>query len=433
MRCEDISDALNLLDEDMLRHADMARGNARQKGRWQNRKKYGVMAACFCLLCIAAVGSLFTLPQGSPAPDGDTLPMLTVTEDADSALGFEGYLAYDVAELVNANPWNETVRLSTLPVYQNKLSYGEYFHVTGVDSEAMKAVLRDVAARLHMDTDNLEIQDNSAECREQAASFEEKGIELPADYTDPSTAVFAVENGVKIEVDAALTATISFEPHLSLPDAYNYTFYAPYEDIAAVSGYLRETFQDLIGMENPQVNIYGGDYDIYHQQQYTIAFYDGSGDITDRIVSYHFNRVVFYCDSDGKLWMARIFHPDLTDKTGDYPVISADEALRLLLDGNYITTVPYEMPGADKVARVELVYRTGTHEKYYMPYYRFYVELPDEISGLKNYGAFYVPAVDGAYLSDRPVRDGSIQGAGKRFIVSLLPPQFFTSVSQQSQ
>ena len=78
---------------------------------------------------------------------------------------------------------------------------------------------------------------------------------------------------------------------------------------------------------------------------------------------------------------------------------------------NYITTVPYEMPGEEYIAKVELVYRVGEYEKYYIPYYRFYVELPDaeykeNNNDTKTYGAYYVPAVEGRYISNMPLWDG---------------------------
>ena len=50
----------------------------------------------------------------------------------------------------------------------------------------------------------------------------------------------------------------------------------------------------------------------------------------------------------------------------------------MLLNGSYLTTVPYEISGPEYVKKVELIYRTGSHEQYFMPYYRFYVELPEE-------------------------------------------------------
>ena len=43
-----------------------------------------------------------------------------------------------------------------------------------------------------------------------------------------------------------------------------------------------------------------------------------------------------------------------------------------------------------------------------MPYYRFYVELPEQEQedGLKDYGAYYVPAVLAEYLTNKPVWNG---------------------------
>ncbi|MDE7188046.1 MAG: hypothetical protein K2O13_11150, partial [Lachnospiraceae bacterium] len=75
----------------------------------------------------------------------------------------------------------------------------------------------------------------------------------------------------------------------------------------------------------------------------------------------------------------------------------------------YITTVPYEMPGKKYIAKRELIYRTNNYEEYYMPYYRFYIELPDmeKDNGIKQYGVYYVPAVNESYITNMPIWDGS--------------------------
>lgn len=123
-----------------------------------------------------------------------------------------------------------------------------------------------------------------------------------------------------------------------------------------------------------------GDYNIYLQQSYSIEFFDAGGDYISQMVNYNFNRTVFYCDDEGKLFLARVFQPDLSEKMGDYPIITTDKA-----------------------------YRTAETEEYYMPYYRFYVELPEEAreGGIKTYGAYYVPAVESIYIANMPVWDGS--------------------------
>ncbi len=259
-----------------------------------------------------------------------------------------------------------------------------------------------------MDTDNLPISDNTPSAEEQAAVLEKTNGDIPDGYFNP-TAVIAEKNGIKIEVDASLTAKITFDPAVTIPDGYAFSYDSSYDDIASAAEYLKETYKDLLGMDNPQINIYGGDYNIYLQQSYKIEFYNAANNLTDLILNYNFNRTAFYCDENGDLYMARIFQPNLSKKVADYPIISAEEAKELLLNGNYITTVPYEMPGENYIAKSELVYRTSKHEEYYMPYYRFYVELPDmkKDNGIKLYGVYYVPAVNKAYITDMPIWNGS--------------------------
>ena len=88
----------------------------------------------------------------------------------------------------------------------------------------------------------------------------------------------------------------------------------------------------------------------------------------------------------------------------------AEAARELLLAGHYATSVPCALPGEESIAKVELVYRAGTYEQVWLPYYRFLAELPKELGpadpALKDYGAYYVPAVEGKYIANMPTYDG---------------------------
>lgn len=388
MKEERILNLLNRVDEKYIMEADPM-NKTKKKSSWI---KWGAAAACLALAVFAGARLV---------PNGDTpgeLPMLTISQhtsgETDMSMGFEGYTGYEASELVNANPWSEDVEISTLPVYKNQLSYDENLIAVGADFEAMEAFLLEIADRLGMDTDNLYISDDAPSAEEQAAVLEKAGDDLPDGYFNP-TKLIAEEGGVKIEVDTAMTAKITFDPAVTLPDN---------DDIASVAEYLKEAYKDLLGMDNPQISISLGSHNI--------EFYNAADNMTDQIINYNFNRTVFYCDDNGDLYIARIYQPDLSEKVADYPIISTEEAKGLLLNGNYITTVPYEMPGEEYVAKAELVYRTGIYEEYYMPYYRFHVELPEmgEDNGVKHFGMYYVPAVDEAYISDMPVWDGSFNG-----------------------
>lgn len=406
MKNEKLLDAIGQIDDELIFDAgsDM---NPAPNRLWFKRGL--ITAAC---LAAAAVATVFIIPflhKIQQKTDIDTtLPLLTISEMQSDAMGFEGYMAYDISELINANPWNENMNLSTLPVYENPLSYDDNFIVSGADFNAMEAFLTDIAKRLGMDMETLEITDNTPSEEYKAAILEKTGGDIPDGYFNP-TKVIAKQNGIKIEVEPNMTAVVSFEPAVSLPEQYDFSHYASYEDTVAAAGYLSVQYADFISMKNPKMNIHGGDYNIYSQQDYGIEFFNAGGSDTEQIINYNFNRVAFYCDDNGELFLARVYQPDLSNKTGDYPVISSDEAKELLLAGNYITTVPYVMPGENYIAKTELVYRTGRYEKYYMPYYRFYVELPEEEreGGMKTYGAYYVPAISGSYISNMPVWDGS--------------------------
>ena len=67
--------------------------------------------------------------------------------------------------------------------------------------------------------------------------------------------------------------------------------------------------------------------------------------------------------------------------------------------------------GKEEIGRVDIVYRVGPYTVDYLPYYRFLVELPQEHfghnNGTKTYGAYYVPAVNMAYLPDVTLWNGT--------------------------
>lgn len=132
------------------------------------------------------------------------------------------------------------------------------------------------------------------------------------------------------------------------------------------------------------------------------------------MIIYAFDFARFTSDDEGNLKLIRLCHDSMVaEKVGDYPIITVDEAAKLLCDGHYITSVPMEYTGNEfpklqDVAKVELVYRCGRSEGTWFPYYRFYIPLTGLImkEGLTNYGAFYVPAVEEQYIANMPIYSG---------------------------
>ena len=335
----------------------------------------------------------------------EELPILDISDIGDGVdAGFEGYLAKDISELVNGNPWKETMELSTLPVYRNPVTYDNHMIALGADFDKMRELLGEVVGRFGLNINELTVTDDVPDEKTKEIISEKLDGDVPEGYFNP-TRLMTEADGMKIEVNQALTAKISFKPPIALPQEYGAVSHASYEEAVAVAEYLRDEYSDVIGIDNPHLNIYGGDYNIYHQQSYEMEFFDGSGNDVDQIIQYNFYPVAFYLDEEGNLFGARIYQPDLSQKVGDYPVITAERARELLVKGNYYTTVPCEMPGAGYVAKTELIYMTGEREQYYLPFYRFYVEVPEleREGGFKTYGSYYVPAVEESYLYQMPV------------------------------
>ncbi|MDE6260128.1 MAG: hypothetical protein K2M42_04595 [Oscillospiraceae bacterium] len=364
------------------------------KGDIPMRKHAGVLRgaviAAACLALAVCAGVYLHGGQSGPRPDTAQLPRLPLSTEVTepNGMGFEGYLAFDSSELVNANPWRSDAKLSALPVYRNLVPLdGAGVPKVTPDPVRTRETLLETAALLGLNPDSLEIDENP---------------ELGLGFT-------ARAEGAEIRAWENRTVAISFDPAISLPEGYEFGHHAAYEELAAAAEYLKAQYKDLIAMDDPQVNISGGDYTFYGDQMYSLEFFDAGDGPVDSLLNYNFRRAAFYGNDEGKLFGIRLYSTDLSEKIGDYPIITPKTAQKLLLEGRYITNVPQELPGKQYVKKVELLYLTGGREEYFMPYYRFLVELPEEAqeNGLNTYGAYYVPAVEEAYLTGLPVWDGS--------------------------
>ncbi len=391
-------------------------------------KRYAALAACLVLFASGAAWFLSTrkpldtLNDSSlggdvtlyPTEFGD-LPMIEFNFAAGS-MGFEGYEFYDISELKTGNPWHEDANLTTLPVFENYHAYDRDNTLSHPADEArMLERLREAAAVVGAEIDETalvrhnthygsltleELRDKFAS-EEEALAYMEQGsfymLEMPADDH-------------RFTVDAWLNTRIEFTPSIRLPEGMGFGHHDAYAQYVTSAEYLEAAYPGAFGMEEPTACIEGGDYNIYGEQSYQICFYDAAGDLTAQILSYNFDTVKFACDDVRQLWLIDRKQTDRTHKVGDYPILTPEEAEELFLRGEYLTTVPEEYSTQDmSAAKIELIYRTGNSEKYYLPYYRIYAEIePDFVkdTDTRNFGVFYVPAVRPEYLQHVEIWDG---------------------------
>lgn len=383
MNGNEFLDKMSLADPAYVEEADRP---VKKRTTW---RRWGAMAACLAVLL--GVGFLF-FPRSSPdVPDPvpTELPTLPVSMGPSlGGYGFEGYYVRDISDLKNTSPSQIGSLPDTLPVFRNATGGYPLQAATEEYKAKMLTLCRSVAGRLGWDAENMTVV------------WDERNGGLV-----PTTVTATGADGVKIEVDQFMTVTISY-PDRNRPFSENVL--PTYDDAHKLAEKLLAEYRDLMNFANPQICITGGYYNIDGEQSYDIAFVETGGTQTEELLEFFFHGAEFFCNEDGEPWLIHLRCTDLSDKVGDYPIITAQQAQAQLVAGHYITSCGWEMPGEAYIRKVELVYRTGEYDEYFMPYYRFYVELLEEapVEGCMHLAAYYVPAVAEEYLAPLSTWDG---------------------------
>ncbi len=325
-------------------------------------------------------------PENNPPIDLPVIPLIFNY----GGMGFEGYTVYDISELVNANPADIYNLPERLPVYKNRITYSFPDHITlGADYDAMESLLREYAEKLGITDYEIKTDEPDEEQKQNIIKYlSPEGKELASMEHFNLYTVSIETDEVDLSVDIHLRVSIYFKNGVELPENLNFGHHSDYDEMSAVAEYIGDEYSVFFeDMENPTVNIYSGDYNIFNEQSYDIQFFDNSGSDVDRIINYNFKSVSFSPNDEGKLWIIRPDREINGDKLGDYPIMSYEEALDMLYEGKYLTTVTdYTVNENSIVEKAELIYRTGGEEEYYLPYYRLYIDFNKEVEGMKTYG-----------------------------------------------
>lgn len=402
MKAEDISEAMNNINEDFIESANERRKPKSRKSAWI---KWVSAAAAIAVFAFAGAKAFIpNRPEQNDNPVGGTeseygseLPILEYVESSAAAYGFEGYLAYDISELENGNPWNEKMVFDALPVFRNN-SFNEVgIAYPGIGEEAMLQKLNSITGGEHGETEYSRVGDFSS------------GSGIPDDFVNRIEADFG-NHTIEIQSTGTIVVTYNGFDGEELPEDISFTYTETSEgDAYRAISYICQNYCDFLDKGNTTF-VTSGDYTFDGEFSRNYRIYDFSGDEINDMLNFAFNEIQLAPNDEGKLMLIRVNDKlSCAEKIGDYPIISPEEAKDMLLDGGYITTVPYEMPGKKYIAKAELIYRSGTGENIWMPYYRFLVELPEmeQENGLKNFGAYYVPAVEPEFITGLPLWNGS--------------------------
>ena len=400
---ERLSDALQFLDDALLREADQAR----EKGKKRKRNFYGMAALCCCVLLAMLCGTVLWRSQRDVRepmePSASTeyakehfqtteepeesLPVLALGEVQLDSMGVFGVDAHDSSELALSMPWDETGAVSALPVFENpwRPFFSPETELSGETKKEMEDFLLELAGRLGMKEEELSLS-------WPANGFLEGKAET-----------------VTILVDYNMSARLTFVTPQPLPEGCSFNPGSSREEMEEAALYLTEQYKTLLGMEEPQAAVIGGGYDFDGKRSaYRVEIYEGAGTLEQQMVNCYFNQAVFYANQEGTVAVIRLNRSESGESVGAYPLITEPQAREELLQGFYVTAGEPVPEDTEEISRGELVYLLPPMCNYYMPYYRFYVELSqgEKENGIKTYGICYVPAVERAYLEDEAVNAG---------------------------
>ena len=282
--------------------------------------------------------------------DPSTLEMLKLPDYEPGGMGFEAYLAYDVSELESGNPWSAAASPLYLPVYVNQ-AYDPIGFPRGLEEQELRARLEETEGRLELDRMESEAvyeadYQNGGQCL-TCCRAQGEGL-----------TVYAWANGsVELVWDEG-----SAPAELRFPGGD-----ASQAEAEAFLERLMKNYADRLGIRDPRAALFG-DYTYYGDRLYRYALFDAGSSPEQAIVNYALRQAVFGYNEDGSLNRIRLEDGlAAAEKLGDYPIIRPEEAEELLLAGHYQTSVPCALPGADRIAAVELRYRSGPGEQLYLP------------------------------------------------------------------
>lgn len=365
------------------------------------KKRFSLVAVCFVMLLFCSACNI-----ENPETVEFNLPSVRVNGN----IGQMDQIKYaeEPAELIGGNPWTESLGLTSLPVLEYELyQNGEFCGDKGLSQEDAIERVKQVAEVLHLTVDCIDTSSYDAEKMKEYSSVQAVCCDV---------VISACLNGLN---------TIMYKEHsLELPAGCEFDPQSKEQTEKALD-WLVEEYSKPLGIENPK-SFARKEYNQSGGYLYNACVYSQGEDSVDMLLNYAFSLCSFGPELVVDIENGTIRYPgglstiicvgqlDLMQRKDDYPIISAEEAREQLLSGNFYSEADEDEslhPSDENIACVELVYDT-TNSEIRMPYYRFWVSVPQDYidrhislfstelieAGAMPYFSFYVPAIQADYL-----------------------------------
>ncbi len=319
-----------------------------------------------------------------------------VSESGDDSLWLRS-----AADHSTAGPWGSFLLNDTLPVYKSGIYHTIGTGAYGLTVEEMVQKILKAAAALGTEADRDRIETDNGMILDELDPGQRGRSSADVPWS------LRVETSVGIlQADREGTVVWFAAKDYELPEDNRLGTGRNVSDGKLLE--IAKRFSGFIGTDDPAVCRHRN-YDLYGNLNETFYCYQRASDPVEAMENFFFRMgwiMPAHSETASGLYGIRVYDRLVfAEKVGDYPLITKEEAKEKLLAGEYGSVSTEKLPADPRIAAVEIVYVTNYHQEYFLPYYRFLVEMPDlpvnealKAAGVKTFSNFYVPAVDAYYL-----------------------------------
>lgn len=352
MKSEDLFNAIGEIDDNLIESAKPVKVYNHQKKAF----KWAVcLAACICLIFVGYSAKMSVTDKLSSID-------LSYVVFEPTGMGYEGTDDLTLNTSDNINPWTKDAVIEKLPVYINlryndgKLSQLYY------SADDLKKLTESFAKALNLDIISGETVTGEEENEVYNYILQTKQGQVSTNGTGFS---FNIKKGY----DNLLTA---------------HTKYCYGSNKEKITGIYR---------------VYSIDGELLGEQKRS---YYNCDNLKENIIA--FNMQSHYESEDVDYINSR--NEDFIISSllyGNYPIITWQQAQKKLLKGEYINSLDEsQVIGGilteKSIADVDLIYYTVGNQKFYIPYYRFYIKFYSADSDNHRYAYVYVCAIKDKYI-----------------------------------
>lgn len=378
--------------------ANIGDGYVEEFAHTKKRKKRAAIFRSIGAVGVAAALALIiglNANRRSAEPDYSYLPKITFGDYSQNPMGGNigrtGLISKDRPPV-----WNESMKIKTMPVYMSES--------TEPNHEKMLAYIKSAAAALGISENGLVIDDRYDGRKEWVQEELEKYV--PSEvyptfdslrrwiWSEYEIIATAGDTELRLTTDYRLMVSFGLMPKdgIELPSEYDFSADAPKAEREKALSYLAERFKELTGYERYTTYPERGGYKISRASDNSDA-----SKITNSDLDASYFSIVEY---EGKYMLCSmiIYSSAGLNKLGDYPIISADEAEKVLKSDRF--EAESRMPEDAEILQIEMLYENWTGYTSVMPYYDFYVRSEDSdlSKDIIRCDLYRVPAIPSSFF-----------------------------------